>query len=942
MTPKKVLKRAGYTEKYNRNKLLKSIKAAFDRIGIPITDDELASIHRKIAFRLENEVVPTEQVNAAIVAVLGPEYPEVVQEYILYTYKKRKLRADKLQLLSPYYDEMTGEIKDREYLTGVEKSMSLNALTLAKRRYLWKKKIDGKEVFIETVDDLFKRVAVLGTLPHILYSYAKSENLPVEEISFVDSIVDEESIWEWLKDFKRLSSYFNLDKEKYRYVFNIPWNGEFFMTKWHVERLWVLAHRFRVGNYTGPELFKRMFLHLHKGEAEEFFHWLERTYEALVERRFVPNTPALVNAGRPLGQLSACFPLGYVPDDMEGIMNMAKDIALISKSGGGIGVNLSKLRPKGATVKSTLGVASGPISFLELYDKVLSVVSQGGVRRGAGMAIMEYWHPQVLEFIKAKEKNRGDNYLSTFNLSVGTDEKFWEAVYSDEEINFVEPHTGDVTSKIKARDILNKVAEYAWAKGDPAFIYAHNHNGYGNALREAKEWGKIKTTNPCGEIFLFPYGSCNLASIDIAKHIETDNKGNKFINWDKLQETIEITHNYLDNVNDVNKFPLDRIAEVTRRIRVVGLGIMGLAKTLYLLGLPYNSEEGMKTMSRIAEFVTWHTIYFSTEKAKDYGVFPEYDKSLYPQGFIPVVALKLDMIPEDEITLDWNMLVERIKKYGMRNFDLTTVPPTGSVSMLADTSSGVEPEFALVFRKDTTVGTYYYFNKVFEEEINKYLDEKEKRALAASVEKTGGLKYAEKPVSLPDEVWERWKKVFITAPEIAPDDHVVGEWMVARWITNAVSKTINLPHNAKVEDVRRVFVLAEKLGLKGITVYRDGSLDTQVLNTVNKDRIWVEPYPVSEYTKILINKMLFMYPYLQDFIEFIADTPKKEEKKEEKQSDKGIFLDVGIDIQAPVAHDNDTETKEQPGICPVCGARTIFKDGCETCPVCGWSKCHVG
>jgi len=927
MRVKRVIKRAGYTERYDKEKLLRSIKSAFESSGVSITDEDLASFHRRIAFRLDKEEITADDIEAAIIAVIGVEYPEVVKNYVLYTDQKRKRRAEKLQLLSPYYDELTGELKDRQFLSKVEKEASLNAVRLFTVRYLWKKSINGKVAFIETIDDLFKRVAVNGLLPHLIHEIAVEKNVPMEEISYVDSIIDEESVWDWVSGFKRLSSYFNMDKEKYRYIFRLPGNGEFFLTKYHVERLWVLAHRFRVGDLTGPDLFKEAFLRLHRGEAEEFFYWLEKTYDALLERRFLPNTPALVNAGRPLGQNSACFALGYVPDDMSRIMDYAKDIALISKSGGGIGINLSQLRPKGDTVKTTMGAASGPISFLELYDKVLSVVSQGGVRRGAGMAIMEYWHPQIMDFVKAKEKNTGQTYLSTFNLSVGTDEEFWEKVFHDEEIDLINPRNNEVVGKMRARELLDKVAEYAWAKGDPAFLYFHNHNNYANALVNAR--GPIKSTNPCGEEQLYPYTSCNLASIDIAKHLK--NEGDQtVIDWEKLQETIEITYNYLDNINDVNKFPLDKIALETRKLRNVGLGIMGLARTAMLMKLPYNSDKFFKTMSKIAEFITWHTIYYSTEKAQEWYSFSEFEQSKYKDGFLPVAALyQTDLIPDDEITLDWNYLSEKVKK-GIRNFDLTTVPPTGSVSMLAETSSGVEPEFALVYIKDTTAGVYYYFNPVFEKWLRQYLDEIDIKKFADSIKEHGGLKHAEKPEQIPEEDWEWAKRVFITAREMSPEDHIILEWVIARWITNAVSKTINLPHNISVSEVKSAFVLAERLKLKGITVYRDGSLLSQVYKT-NSMEFWIEPYSPTAYTNNIINKLLEQQPFLKDLIsEPVTTQPEKEEETTE------MFLNIGISGNLPASEEvNDKERV----YCPECGAKLIRKDGCVTCPICGWSAC---
>jgi len=933
MIPKYVVKTGGFHEKFKREKLMSSIEKAFRDIE-EIDNQTLTSIVSRVIRKIPDDYTPTSDIKNYVILTLSEMgYSSVAEKYILYTEQKAKSRAEKLSILSPYYDEDVGEITHRRVLTPVEKRMSVNAVALMTRRYLWRKTISGQQVFLETVDGLFRRVAIAVSLPELLYDMAEINGTKVEEITLYETQKGTEA-WEYINSRARLMSKIDTTREVKVYKWRDKEYSEYYLTRYHIERLWVLAHRFKVGELTGEKLFHEMLYLIFRKEAKKFFKWTNTFYEYLTERIFVPNTPALVNMGRKLSMGSACFTLS-VEDSLESIMDTAKEIAIIAQAGGGIGVNFSYLRPAMPEValSSTGGLSSGVVSWLKLYNAVLEQIKQGSVRRGAGMGILEYWHPEIFDFIEAKKENTGTDVISNFNLSVGTDEKFWEQVYNDGEIELL-AKAYDVTynpekegyeskervsvpvKKVKARDILRKVALFAHAKGDPAFLYFHN----GNIVNPRKNFkGEIRVTNPCGEEMLYPYTSCNLSSIDISKFIREGEEG-PYFDWDAYREAIRVNARFLDNVNDVNKYPLKKIAVETRKGRNIGAGLMGVAHALFKLGIPYNSEEAFDFISKVSEYLTYYTMDTSIELAKEKYPFPEFEQSEYPNGYLPFTAPLL--VPE-KMTLDWDNLKERMKN-GIRNVDFTTAPPTGSTSMIADSSNGVEPLFALVYEKRTTVGTYYYVDHVFKEWVEKHIrDSATRERVYAEISKAGGLKEIQHIPGIDDELLSEMKKLFVTSREIAPEDHVVSEAHFAFFITNAVSKTINLPNKATVEDVEKAFVLAEILGLKGITVYRDGSLDSQVY--VTEEVSYTVPYPMSEGARKWIEWAVQRRPEAKEFL-----LSSEEDKKSETRR-----LDV-------MSFGFKTEEKEEDSlICPVCGSQMIVEAGCKKCPNCGYSPCTV-
>jgi ribonucleoside-diphosphate reductase alpha chain len=502
-------------------------------------------------------------------------------------------------------------------------------------------------------------------------------------------------------------------------------------------------------------------------------------YEMMTRLEFVPNSPTLFNAGTPLGQLSACFVLP-VEDSLEGIFGSVRNTAIIEKSGGGVGFDFSHLRPKGDIVKSTKGVASGPVSFMRVFDVATEVIKAGGKRRGAMMGILRVDHPDILEFITAKQK---PDFLTNFNVSVAVTDEFMKAVEEDGEYWLINPRNKEKTGRLKAKDVWNLMIKSAWASGDPGVVFIDEINRH----NPTPGVGKIESTNPCGEQPLLPYESCNLGSINLSKMVE-----NGKINWEKLKATVREAVHFLDNVIDANKYPLKETDAITRGNRKIGLGVMGFADMLIKLEIRYDSEEALALAERLMKFIEEEGHKKSIEIGEDRGSFPNFDKSIYKD-----------------------------KYKAMRNSTVTTIAPTGTISIIAGCSSGIEPIFAISFIRNVLSGTRLFeTNPLFE------ITAKERGFYGAdlleNIAKTGSV---QKIDGVPEDV----KRLFVTALDIAPEWHVRMQAAFQKYTDNAVSKTVNLPSEASVEDVRKVYDLAWKLKCKGVTVFRYGSKPEQVL-----------------------------------------------------------------------------------------------------------------
>ena len=506
----------------------------------------------------------------------------------------------------------------------------------------------------------------------------------------------------------------------------------------------------------------------------------EEFYQIMANLRFLPNSPTIMNADTRLGQLSACFVLP-VEDSIEGIFDTLKHMALIHKSGGGTGFSFSNLRPAGDIVGSTKGVASGPVSFMRVFDTATDVIKQGGRRRGANMGILSVTHPDILKFITAKSK---EGILTNFNISVTVTDDFMQAVKKDAEYSLVNPRIGSIEKTLRARDVFSLIVTMAWTAGDPGLVFIDEINRHNPTPHS----GKIESTNPCGEQPLLPYESCNLGSINLAKMVKDGD-----LDWEELKKVVRVAVHFLDNVIDVNKYPLPEIEKVTKANRKIGLGVMGFADMLIQLGIPYDSEEALAIAEKVMSFITEEAKKKSSQLGEERGSFPNFKGSIW----------------------------EKKGYKSMRNATLTTVAPTGSISIIAGCSSGIEPLFAVTFIRNVMEGTKLLeIQPWFEKEM------KEKGLfnsdLVLKIAKTGSIQNMN---DIPKEI----RRIFITALDIAPEWHVRMQAAFQKHVDNAVAKTVNLPPDATPEDVRKVFWLAYELQCKGVTVYRYGSKKEQVL-----------------------------------------------------------------------------------------------------------------
>ncbi|MBW6515687.1 MAG: vitamin B12-dependent ribonucleotide reductase [Candidatus Cloacimonetes bacterium] len=554
------------------------------------------------------------------------------------------------------------------------------------------------------------------------------------------------------------------------------------------------------------QLIERVAGNISKGDPVLF-----RKFCALLDSgAFLPNSPTLMNAGNDLQQLSACFVLP-IEDSLDSIFNSIKNAALIHKSGGGTGFSFSRLRETNSRVKTTSGVSSGPISFLRVFNAATDAVKQGGTRRGANMAILNIDHPQIIEFITAKSD---PNELTNFNLSVGLTDSFMDALKNKGEFQLVSPHTHQVIETKKAEVVFDLIVEMAYKNGEPGIVFIDVINQH----NPTPHIGKIESTNPCGEQPLLANEACNLGSINVHSFYENGN-----FNWDKLRETVFDAVEFLDCVIDQSEFPLPEIDNMARQNRKIGLGIMGYADLLFEIGLPYNSDASVSFAEELMEFIDYHAKLKSMLLAKDKGAFPNFSKSIYDTK----------NLKRQKNKLDWEQIMADIQANGIRNATVTTIAPTGTISMICNTSSGIEPQFSLVYVKNVMDGEkLLYVNPVFEKkmkEIGIYSKE-----LMEQISENGSLLNV---AEIPDDV----KKVFITSHDISPEWHIKMQAAFQKYTDNAVSKTINFPHTATKADIKNSFLLAYELGCKGVTVYRDGSRANQVLSTGKKTSVTYDP-----------------------------------------------------------------------------------------------------
>lgn len=689
-------------------------------------------------------------------------------------------------------------------------------------------------------------------------------------------------------------------------------------------------------------------------------------YDMMTNLEFLPNSPTLMNAGKDLGQLSACFVLP-VEDSMDSIFEAIKQAALIHKSGGGTGFSFSRLRCEGSVVNSTGGVASGPISFMKVFNVATEAVKQGGSRRGANMGILRIDHPDILKFIDCKSDNKE---ITNFNISVGLTEAFMKAAEKGEDYALIDPHSKETVGMLNATKVFNKIVEAAWRNGEPGIIFLDRLNRDNIVPSQ----GEIESTNPCGEQPLLPYESCNLGSINLTKMLKETENGYEY-DWDKLEKTVKNAVHFLDNVIDVNKYPIEQIEQTTKLTRKIGLGVMGWADSLLMMRIPYNSTEAIELGERLMQFIAEKGRQESQVLAEARGTFPLFNESILPQ------------------------------EQPQRNGTITTIAPTGTLSIIAECSSGVEPIFGYVFVRNIMDGTEML-------EVNLVLkNELEKRglyseALMRRIAKEGSIAHLE-------EIPEDLRRVFVSSHDISPEDHIRMQAAFQKYTDNAVSKTVNFSHEATIDDVAEVYKLAFRLGCKGVTIYRDGSRDEQVLNLgkVRKDGIPAEELPgqivprarpdvvsgVTERVQIGCGKLYVTANYDDKGIcEIFTNTGKAggcPSQSEATARLASIALRSGIDVQTIVSQLKGIRcpsTVRQSGLkctscpdaiartiekiynqqielgywdkdaikaedlmkesgealthimkfCPECGSKVEHEGGCVVCRQCGYSKCN--
>jgi len=678
-------------------------------------------------------------------------------------------------------------------------------------------------------------------------------------------------------------------------------------------------------------------------------------YSLMAEFRFLPNSPTLMNAGRSLGQLAACFVLP-VEDSIDGIFDAVKNAATIHKSGGGTGFSFSRLRSANSKVGSTGGVASGPVSFMKIFNTATEQIKQGGTRRGANMAVLRVDHPDIMTFIACKNNKKE---LNNFNISVGVTDQFMAAVAQKEEYDLIDPHSGKKTARLNAAAVYNELIKQAWGTGDPGIIFIDEINRFNST----PGLGEIESTNPCGEQPLLPMEACNLGSINLTRFITgTKTKNKPEVDFEKLRDTIHLAVRFLDNTIDMSKYPMDEINEMVKGNRKIGLGIMGFADLLYMLDTPYDSEEALALAERIMSFVQTESHKASCDLAKVRGVFPNFDLSIFKDK----------------------------KDQQMRNATTTTIAPTGTLSIIAACSSGIEPAFALsyvrtVMDNDRLIEVNPVFKRLAIEK-DFYSD-----ALMGVIAENGTVKGN---LNVPSDL----QKVFVTAHDIKPEHHIKMQAAFQQYTDNAVSKTVNLPHEATETDVRFIYDQAFKLKCKGVTIYRDGSKDNQVLSVSGKEHKpddeddflhagKARPNVLEGFTEMTKTGMGNLYVSVSEYnnrpfelFAIIGKCGKSTTAKTEAigrlislafrsginveevinqlkgiSGEHTVFQEGGLVLSIPDAIAKVLSKRYPPkgngngkkqyknslksDLCPECGQSITFEEGCKTCHSCGYTKC---
>lgn len=892
----KIRKRDGRIVTFEQSKIANAIYKALVATGrpdYPLSERLGARVVQKMAqqgFGSEKAVATVEDVQDMVESILIEEgLADTAKSYILYRHERRKVREEKMKILN------------KKDLDEVDKAFEVNSLRVLAARYLLR---DDQNEIIEGPKQMFERVATLVGIADVIhdpqvFTLAGGQKQDPEEA---------EKYYSKLADF---DSKFKI--------------GEYWLNRYHFEAM-IRAYVHAAKQGQMKVSFKELLKLLAEGKLAGHSERIREYYNLMVSRDFLPNTPTLMNAGARLGQLSACFVLD-MPDDMAGIMKSSTDAAMIFKSGGGVGINYSDLRHEGDIVASTSGVASGPVSFMNIIDTITNVVKQGGKRRGANMGILEAWHPDVEKFVTAKTK---PGVFENFNVSVGIWEDFWQALVSKDgnhKYTLRNPRTKEPMRQIDAQQLIDLIALSAWKSAEPGIIFFDNINKYNPCI--AAKGGPLRATNPCGEQSLYPYESCNLGSINLANFVKRKADGAYEFDWQRYEQAIRLSTKFLDNIIDMNKYPVEEIEVNTRATRRIGLGIMGIADLLFMLRISYNSKDGYEFMNKLAEAVSYLSMDESVAIAKSRGPFSMFKDTDYVKGKIPVAGYY--ELPQETHTYDWATLTDKIKKFGIRNSWTSTIAPTGTLSMIADTANGVEPVFALVYEKRVTVGRFFYTDKVFENVLKEnglYTDE----ILTKVANNYGSVRGI---AEIPDWI----QKTFVTAIDIHWMDHIMAQGIWQKWISNAIAKTINMPGDVTAEDVKCSYLLSHELGLKGVTVFRDGSRQEQVLHITGKN---------TGEKSFSVKPSRYVADYIEDSIKEPYVLEQMQKILKESGVDDGNIPRTEIAAPAEVPKKSTQSAAMQvlasneEEVCPSCKARLIITEGCNICIECGFSSCASG
>src|SRR3982750_602346 len=874
--------------------------------------------NKQLAFELAYKVKPSsniidiEEIQDQVEKVLMSQAPDVAKAYILY----RDTKAKNRKTLADALDIPVNELDDYS-----RKNLNKNSAGVFAGRYLLRDVQTGK--IIETVPQLFDRVAKHIALVDVMYSshiYDKTSRYHQKDIE-IDVI-------------RKLYKYYTKEDKNLR------------LNEHNLEHLY---HRFNELKehiaMSFEEFFFCMFTNIDSEvvkddiaayklnidelvDAQEFllteFEKRVSVYKKLMSSfHFLPNTPTLMNAGTKNGQLCACFTLA-IKDDLRSIMETVTETAMIFQGAGGVGINFSKLRPLGDSVDNVPNASTGPISFQSIINHITDIIKQGGKRKGANMGILEIWHPDIETWINMKTIPK---VMENYNISVGITNNFWEKFDSMADYELKNPRNGKTVKTMPSSQLLAMIADAAWKCAEPGVIYLDNINKFNPLLPFL---GPIRITNPCAEQAMYPNNSCTLGSINLEKYVDEEGK----FDYDDFRSDVYTATQFLDNVLDINNYPNEDIAAQSLKIRRIGLGIMGLAHALYKMNIPYNSDDGFMFTSKICELLTLHSMEMSVFLAKQrgaHGYWEALKQGIKEEDNLSLLDISFDAFTETRLssllsTVNYHPIIQDLRDHGIRHTWTTTIAPTGTISMAADTTNGIEPVYGLVFVKQTSIGKFYYTDREFERVLKEeglYSDELLDK-VAANHGSCKGL--------VPEHIAE----VFVTAVDIHWIDHLFALAVAQRAIANSILKNVNLPKYVTPEDIKLAYLLARHLGIKGLALYRDGSRESQVLDTTTltkeKENEYKNPFDghlttigekaVEKSAKIETVPSLTAMQYINHYIipEF-----KNEHFKKIWESNLVVY--------------NEKPSVNTDKICPICESGLIAESHCTRCSNCDFGYC---